>query len=89
MKQIELDINKIIPNETFDGLAIIDYEGWRPVYDLNYSARRVYQKYSQHLVTKQCKNCTQREIEELAKKLFENGSKFVFPLKQECQAFHF
>lgn len=75
--KIEEDINKAIPDENYTGLAIIDYEGWRPIYDLNYSSRRVYQKYSRQLVSRQCENCTETEVNELSKKWFEMGAKFV------------
>ncbi|KAI6238034.1 Hyaluronidase [Aphelenchoides fujianensis] len=68
--QIEADINERIPNVSFDGLAIVDYEAWRPVWELNHSSRRVYQKFSE----------AKKEITRRAQEEFDKGAK-TFLLK--------
>ncbi|MFH4983140.1 hypothetical protein AB6A40_009849 [Gnathostoma spinigerum] len=40
------DIEKAIPNENFTGVAILDFEEWRPTYETNWSAKRVYRNES-------------------------------------------
>jgi hyaluronoglucosaminidase len=74
-EQIEADVNRVIPNETFDGLAIIDYEAWRPIYDLNHSSRKVYQRYSEDLIAKRCENCTEEQLRDMARLSFELAAK--------------
>ncbi|KAI6196362.1 Hyaluronidase [Aphelenchoides besseyi] len=75
LTQIENDINEKIPNEQFDGLAIIDWEAWRPIFELNHSSRRVYQRYSRYLAQQHCENCTDKQIDKLAHEEFEQGAK--------------
>lgn len=40
------DIIKLIPNPLYNGLAIIDYEHWRPIYNQNWAKRNLYQSES-------------------------------------------
>ncbi|KAL3993789.1 Hyaluronidase family protein [Acanthocheilonema viteae] len=40
------DIEKAIPNEGFNGLAVIDYEKWRPLWEHNWYTKRIYRRES-------------------------------------------
>lgn len=50
LAKVRLDVARAIPNEDYDGLAIIDFERWRPLFDLNWTNRNVYKQYSTKLV---------------------------------------
>ncbi|CAD5218152.1 unnamed protein product [Bursaphelenchus okinawaensis] len=77
LAKVVFDINLLIPSVSFDGLAIIDYECWRPLYEYNYSNRNVYKKYSIELARQKygindssAENVARYEFNSAAKKLF-------------------
>lgn len=37
----ELNITKVIPENAFDGLAVVDFEEWRPLYRYNPGKKQV------------------------------------------------
>ena len=39
-------VAEMVPNATYDGLAIIDWERWDPVWERNWDSRKVYQTES-------------------------------------------
>uniref|UniRef100_A0A914UKU0 Hyaluronidase n=1 Tax=Plectus sambesii TaxID=2011161 RepID=A0A914UKU0_9BILA len=41
------DINEAIPSSGFDGVAVIDWEGWKPLWDMNWGKMKVYKKLSE------------------------------------------
>lgn len=43
LKQVEVDIDATIPDVNFAGLAIIDWEAWRPLWAWNFDALNIYQ----------------------------------------------
>ena len=50
---VTLDINNLVPDESYDGLAVIDFEAWRPLFEHNFDSKEVYQNASIDLVKKQ------------------------------------
>uniref|UniRef100_A0A0R3RNW5 Hyaluronidase n=1 Tax=Elaeophora elaphi TaxID=1147741 RepID=A0A0R3RNW5_9BILA len=74
LKKIESDIEKAIPNENFNGLAIIDYEKWRPLYEHNWSSKRIYRKESIAYVKKRNSRIDEKTAESIAKDEFNNAS---------------
>lgn len=50
---VTLDIKNLIPDENYEGLAVIDFESWRPLFEHNYDTLSVYQHASVELVKKQ------------------------------------
>lgn len=48
-----LEIKNLIPDENYDGLAVIDFEAWRPLYEHNFDSKIAYQNASVDLVKKQ------------------------------------
>ena len=43
LAQVEADIEKAIPDPHFSGLAIIDWEAWRPLWTWNFDSLDIYQ----------------------------------------------
>jgi hyaluronoglucosaminidase len=50
LAKVRLDVARAIPNPDYDSLAVIDFERWRPLFDLNWTNRNVYRQYSIKLV---------------------------------------
>ncbi|KAF8361751.1 hypothetical protein PRIPAC_88674 [Pristionchus pacificus] len=62
--------------EGFNGPAILDVEEWRPMFDQNWSDKRVYQRESRALVRQKHPHITdKKKIDELAIKQFNDASK--------------
>ncbi|RCN51930.1 hyaluronoglucosaminidase [Ancylostoma caninum] len=71
-------IREAIPREDFDGIAVIDFEEWRPLYQLNWGKKAVYKKESIRLVRQQYPSISEKSAEELAKKEFNAAAKKIF-----------
>ena len=50
LRKARLDILNRIPDENFSGLAVIDWEPWRPVWETNWATKRIYKVRSVELV---------------------------------------
>ncbi|KAI6234107.1 Hyaluronidase [Aphelenchoides fujianensis] len=72
------DIVRAIPDENFDGFAVIDWEAWRPLYDLNWTNRRVYQRLSQSLIYERYPGLKNTSVDYLARYLFDFHAKQFF-----------
>lgn len=46
LKQYVIHVNELIPNGDFDGLAVIDFESWRPIFRQNFGALQPYKDVS-------------------------------------------
>lgn len=55
-------IQNLIPDEDYDGLAVIDFEAWRPLFEDNYDKLAVYQDASIELVKKQNPTWTNKSL---------------------------
>lgn len=74
------DINYFIPAEDFRGLAVIDWEFWRPQWSRNWHKKDIYRRKSKELTKKAYINVTAAQVEELAWRRFEKSAK-MFMLK--------
>lgn len=74
------DINYFIPAEDFRGLAVIDWEFWRPQWSRNWHKKDIYRHKSKELTKKAYINVTAAQVEELARRRFEKSAK-MFMLK--------
>lgn len=52
IKQVKADIESLIPDPSYSGLAVIDFEQWRPLFVHNFDSLAIYQKASEELVAK-------------------------------------
>ena len=78
LEQVRNDINAEITNQSFDGLAVIDFEAWRPLFDHNFDSLDIYQKASEELVKKEHPTWNNTQVLEEAKKEFNAAGKLFF-----------
>ncbi|OZC06420.1 hyaluronoglucosaminidase [Onchocerca flexuosa] len=74
LSKVRNDITKVIPNSNFDGLAVIDYENWRPLWEQNYHTKRIYQSESMAYVKKRYGDINDSVAELIAMNEFNNAS---------------
>uniref|UniRef100_A0A3Q2PWB8 Hyaluronidase n=1 Tax=Fundulus heteroclitus TaxID=8078 RepID=A0A3Q2PWB8_FUNHE len=72
------DIDYYIPNRDFQGLAVVDWESWRPVWERNWDSKQVYQEGSKALVKSRHPDWSPAQVEAAARVEFEQaGRKFM------------
>ncbi|XP_053283881.1 hyaluronidase-4 [Pleuronectes platessa] len=69
------DINHFIPAEDFRGLAVIDWEYWRPQWSRNWHKKDIYRQKSRELTAKAYVNVSAAQVEELARRRFEKSAR--------------
>ncbi|KAF3819314.1 hypothetical protein GH733_013464 [Mirounga leonina] len=75
LEKADQDINYYIPAEDFSGLAVIDWEYWRPQWARNWNTKDVYRQKSRKLISDMQENISATDIEYLAKATFEESAK--------------
>ncbi|KAG8524555.1 Hyaluronidase-4, partial [Galemys pyrenaicus] len=75
LEKADQDINYYIPAENFSGLAVIDWEYWRPQWARNWNTKNVYRQKSRKLISETQENISTTDIEYLAKAHFEESAK--------------
>ncbi|KAL4656748.1 hyaluronidase-4-like [Arapaima gigas] len=68
------DISHYIPSENFHGLAVIDWEYWRPQWSRNWHKKEIYRRKSRELIRNGYINVTEEQVEELARHRFEKSA---------------
>ncbi|AWO98026.1 putative hyaluronidase PH-20-like [Scophthalmus maximus] len=71
MDKARADINYYIPSKTSQGLAVIDWEEWRPLWDRNWGTKRIYQTLSVAHVLQTNRSLTAQQATEKAKQQFQ------------------
>ncbi|KAG5676364.1 hypothetical protein PVAND_006205 [Polypedilum vanderplanki] len=74
LRQFQIDIDRLIPNKTFDGLAVIDFECWRPIFRQNFGDLKLYRELTLLQVNKKHPTWTKDQVEAQAKIIFENAA---------------
>lgn len=74
MRQLEVDIDRFIPNKTFDGVAVIDFECWRPSFRQNFGDLKVYKDLTLLEVNKKHPSWSREQIESQGKMIFESAA---------------
>ncbi|XP_078099184.1 hyaluronidase PH-20-like [Sander vitreus] len=69
------DINYYIPSKTSRGLAVIDWEEWRPLWDRNWGPKRIYQTLSVAHLMQTNRSLTVQQATEKAKQQFQVAAK--------------
>ncbi|XP_056272871.1 hyaluronidase-4 [Pseudoliparis swirei] len=68
------DIDHFIPSRDFRGLAVIDWEFWRPQWSRNWHKKDIYRRESRELTAGAYVNVTAAQVEELARRRFEKSA---------------
>ncbi|KAJ8269139.1 hypothetical protein COCON_G00117460 [Conger conger] len=74
LRKARRDICHYIPSEDFRGLAVIDWEYWRPQWGRNWHKKDIYRRKSRELVSRAYVNVTAEQVEELAQRRFERSA---------------
>uniref|UniRef100_A0A0K0EA72 Hyaluronidase n=1 Tax=Strongyloides stercoralis TaxID=6248 RepID=A0A0K0EA72_STRER len=86
LEKLRNDIERIIPNSKYDGLAIIDVEEWRPTYDSNWNSKIIYREESIKHVLSRFPNISRDDAIAIAKDEFDNSAlDFLIKTLKECQ----
>lgn len=72
--QAYADLQKIMPDKNFSGLAVVDWESWRPLWERNWDRKEIYQQGSRALVKAEHPDWKPEQIEAQAKKNFEGAA---------------
>ncbi|KAF6213104.1 hypothetical protein GE061_010819 [Apolygus lucorum] len=74
LRKFANDLKKAVPSEDFNGIGVIDFEHWRPVWRENWSALDVYRQRSCEIEQKKHPRETKSVIEKQAKNRFEKAA---------------
>lgn len=75
LAMFEKHVDELIPDKDNSGLAIIDFESWRPVYRQNFGTLQPYKDLSIKLVKQEHPYWSKSDIEFEAKRLFSDYAK--------------
>ncbi|MEE6525914.1 hypothetical protein FKM82_026230 [Ascaphus truei] len=75
LKKAEDDINRLIPNKHFQGLGVIDWENWRPLWDRNWLNKTIYRNKSMELVKKRHPQWSDDQVRKVAKEEFGTSAR--------------
>ncbi|XP_061583331.1 hyaluronidase-1 [Cololabis saira] len=72
------NIRKYIPERDFKGLAVVDWESWRPIWERNWDSKEVYWEGSRTIVRSKHPDWSPAQVEAAARVEFEEaGRKFM------------
>ncbi|KAM4748898.1 hyaluronidase-5-like [Rhinophrynus dorsalis] len=74
LKKAEEDILYYIPSVKQSGLAVIDWEDWRPIWMRNWASKVIYKTKSIDFAKQQDQTLTEQEATKIAKKQFEDSA---------------
>ncbi|XP_029455338.1 hyaluronidase-4-like isoform X2 [Rhinatrema bivittatum] len=74
LDKMTIDIDATMPSRSFFGLAVIDWEAWRPQWVRNWDKKNIYRLMSQQLVKDKNPNWTSDEIDKQAQWEFETAA---------------
>uniref|UniRef100_A0A1A8DLI9 Hyaluronidase n=2 Tax=Nothobranchius kadleci TaxID=1051664 RepID=A0A1A8DLI9_NOTKA len=75
LNQMQQSIEKYIPNAEAAGLAVIDWEEWRPLWIRNWGPKSVYRRHSAELMRQKNPTWTDEQVSKMAQQEFELSAK--------------
>lgn len=72
---VKTDLDWYIPNATYDGLAVIDWESWRPLFVRNWGEKSIYRVASEKLVQKLHPTWSRKLVVQEAQRQFEKAAR--------------
>ncbi|XP_066524980.1 hyaluronidase PH-20-like [Hoplias malabaricus] len=75
LEKARADIFHYIPSETSPGLAVIDWEGWRPLWERNWGLKSIYRTLSVSFGQEKHPSLTMRQAVALARHHFQSAAK--------------
>ncbi|XP_043821750.1 hyaluronidase-1-like [Dromiciops gliroides] len=69
------DIKNVIQSGKFQGLAVIDWEEWRPQWERNWGSKKVYRTQALNHVKNNHKDLSEDKIQKIAKQEYESAAK--------------
>ncbi|XP_029906443.1 hyaluronidase-1 [Myripristis murdjan] len=69
------DIRACIPNGNYQGLGVLDWESWRPVWERNWDSKQVYCEASRALVRSKHRDWSPDKIDAAARAEFEKAGR--------------
>lgn len=69
------DILTAIPASTYSGLAVIDWESWRPRWAFNFDSKNIYRERSKVMVQEEHPHWPPSKVEDVARKQFQEAAK--------------
>lgn len=69
------DIRSCIPDRDYQGLAVVDWESWRPFWNRNWDSKHVYQEASKALVRAKHSEWRPAQVESAARAEFEEAAR--------------
>lgn len=74
LEAFEDQLENTMPNKTNSGLAIIDFESWRPIFQQNFDKFKIYKNYSIDIVKMKNPTWSREKLELKTQMLFENAA---------------
>lgn len=80
MATIQKNINSLIPDESFSGYGVLDYEEWYPIFEMNTwtPGLKVYYNASLQLTRQQHPDWSNSQVVARAKLDFDTSARWVF-----------
>ncbi|XP_043978948.1 hyaluronidase-2-like isoform X2 [Gambusia affinis] len=78
LSEMQKGVDKYIPNPDSVGLAVIDWEEWRPLWVRNWGGKDIYRVRSRELVQQKNPTWSEKQVKEAAQQEYEmSGKKFM------------
>ncbi|XP_072136943.1 hyaluronidase-1-like [Mobula birostris] len=74
LMKAKVDVEKLIPLKDFDGLSVIDWESWRPLWSRDWDQKNIYQKKSKQLVQKRHPDWSEKQVAKQAQIEYEHAA---------------
>lgn len=73
--KVDSDLRALVPEREFRGLAVVDWESWRPLWERNWDSKSVYWEASRVMVKERHPDWPPERVEWEARDLFECAAK--------------